>query len=185
MAFTDTVYATFAGTINQETLPKLMGHLSILTQQKVPVKTIHMLLQCTGGTVGDGVILYNYLRTYPVDLHIYNTGAVSSIAVCAYLGAPNRYVSRFATFMIHKSTFGLQNAAGLAKLRALAEALVLEDERSEAVLKAVAKIPADKWELHATQDVYFSAEEAVKFGIATAIREWDVPKGDSIWNMNA
>lgn len=160
-----------------------MGWLDIASQNDV--QELHLLFQSTGGMVGDGVSLHNYLRAYPVDLHIYNTGAVSSIAVHGYLGAKHRYTSATGTFMIHKSTMNQQGAIGITKLRALADALHIEDVRSEAVLREFTNIPEDKWALHAVQDVMFNATDAVQYGIAHAIREWQVPAGGNIFNFNA
>ena len=87
--------------------------------------------------------------------------------------------------MIHKSTMNPQGAVGITKLRALADALNMEDIRSEAVLREFTKIPEDKWALHAVQDVMFNATDAVQYGIAHAIREWEIPPGTHIFNFNA
>jgi len=73
------VYATFAGPIDQQTLPRIFQNFAGATQRGV--RELHLLFQSTGGVVGDGISLYNYIRTLPLDLHIYNTGAVHSIAV--------------------------------------------------------------------------------------------------------
>jgi ATP-dependent protease ClpP protease subunit len=85
--------------------------------------------------------------------------------------------------MIHKSHFPAQLGASAAKLEALAKNLVLEDARVEAILKAETEIPEEKWTLHALQDVVFSAKEAIEFGIADEIREFEVPPGNQIYNI--
>jgi ATP-dependent Clp protease, protease subunit len=67
-------------------------------------------MQTTGGNVQDGVCLYNYFRTLPVDLSVYNVGSISSAGVIAYLGAKNRKAATLATFMIHRSHASFQGA---------------------------------------------------------------------------
>src|SRR5215217_2667776 len=54
------------------------------------VAHVHMLFQSNGGTVCDGVCLYNFFRSLPISLTLYNTGSVAPVAVVAYLGAHER-----------------------------------------------------------------------------------------------
>lgn len=184
MAFGPVRYATFAGAINQDTMPGLMGGLGIISQHN-GLQSVHVLFESTGGAVSDGISLYNYFQGYPFDLHLYNAGTVSSIATIAYLGAKNRYVSKTGTFLIHSTTNTFQSPASLAKIQAISTSVQIDDDRSVAILKARASIPEDKWVLHRTgQDAVFTADEAVQCGIAQGIMEWQVPKGESIWNLN-
>jgi hypothetical protein len=52
------------------------------------VTTVDLLFEPSGGKVGDGVSLFNYFDSFPLELHIYNTGMVASVAVTSFLGAP-------------------------------------------------------------------------------------------------
>jgi len=176
-----TVYATFAGMIDQQSLPRIFQGFAAASGGGT--KEVHLLFQSTGGMIGDGISLYNFFSALPMTLHIYNTGSVQSVAVLAYLGAEHRHASAHSSFMIHKSHFPMQPGVNAAKLEALAKNLVLEDERVEAILKAETEIPEEKWAFHALQDVVFSAKEAVEFGIADDIREFEVPPGNQIFNV--
>src|SRR5690348_7377519 len=137
-------YATFAGSIDQQTLPKIYQGFAGATQ--TGIGAVHLLFQSTGGMIGDGVSLYNFFCSLPIELHLYNTGSVQSIAVLAYLGAKHRHTSAHATFMIHKSHFPAQLGTNACKMKALSDALGMEDTRIEAILKSETKIPLDKWE---------------------------------------
>lgn len=175
------VYATFAGMIDQMSLTRIFHNFSAASQGGT--ETIHLLFQSTGGMISDGISLYNFFNSLPLILHIYNTGSVQSIAVLGYLGADCRHTSAYGTFMIHKSHFSAQTGISAAKFEAMAKNLTLEDSRVEAILKENTNIPEDKWALHALQDVTFSAQEAVDFGIAFDICEWNVPAGNQIFNI--
>lgn len=176
------VYASFSGTINQDSLNRFFFNLGGASQKGVT--EIHLLFQSTGGIVGDGIALYNYFRTMPIDLHIYNAGSVGSIAVLSYLGAAHRYTSTHANFVIHKTRYSGQASADAIGHRALADNAEREDARSEAILKAHTKIPADRWARHAlAQDVFFTAQESVQFGIAQKIREFQIPAGDQVFHI--
>jgi ATP-dependent Clp protease, protease subunit len=176
-----TVYATFVGPIDQTSLSRIFQNFGGAVTGKV--ETVHLLFQSTGGMISDGISLYNFFIGLPLSLHIYNTGSVQSIAVIAYLGAERRYVSTHGNFMIHKAQWPAGDRAHAAKLEALADTLGAEDARIEAILKAETKIPEEKWRLHALQDVYLTAQDAIKFEIAEDIREFNVPAGSQLFNI--
>jgi len=181
MPLPNTVYATFAGAIDQNSLPRIFQNLAAATQGGV--STLHLLFQSTGGLIGDGISLYNFLRTLPIELYMYNTGSVYSIAVLGYLAGKYRYVSANGSFMIHKVYFPAHPSVDASRFRAVAEALVADDARIESILRAHTKIPSDKWALYQVQDVVFDARAAVQFGIANDIREFEVPSGAQIFHI--
>jgi ATP-dependent protease ClpP protease subunit len=180
-ALPNTVYAAFAGLIDQNSLNRIFAGVGGATQRGV--SEIHILFESTGGAVGDGIALYNFFRGVPITVNLYNAGTVASIAVLAFLGAAHRYVSQHATFAIHKSRYPAQTPTDTSGHRALSDSLIIEDRRSEAIIRAHTIIPNRLWRLHARQDVTFQAQEAVQFGIAEAIREFQIPKGNQLFNI--
>jgi ATP-dependent protease ClpP protease subunit len=184
VALPQSIYASLGGTIDQTTLQRIFLNLTGATQGGV--KEMHLLFQSTGGGIGDGIALYNFFRAYPLDLYIYNGGTVASVAVIAYVGVAlgHRYVSSVGNFMIHKSYANSpQGMLNAVKLQAMAASLAADDARIESILKVQTNIPAAHWALHASQDVFFNAQEAVQFGIAHSIREFQVPQGEQIFNV--
>ncbi len=181
MPLPELVYASLGGPINQDTIQRILTNLAGATQGGA--REVHLMIQSTGGNVDDAIALYNFLRTFPVDLHVYNSGMVASVAVVAFLGARNRYASTHATFMIHKVYATPQGPQTAAKLRAMANSVDIDDLRVETILKAEAAIPPDRWRQHDSREVYFSAQDSVKFGLTHGIREFQVPGGEPILNV--
>ncbi|MGC1889211.1 MAG: ATP-dependent Clp protease proteolytic subunit [Stellaceae bacterium] len=175
------VYATFAGGINQDTLNRIFLNLSAATQRGVT--TIHLLFESTGGNVGDGISLFNYFDSFPLKLHIYNTGTVASVAVTSFLGAPHRYASAHATFMIHRSRFNFLAPGQAAQLLAIASSLQADDARTEAIIRSRTVIPEDRWAAQTINDVTITAQEALNFGLVHEIREFRPPAGNQIFNI--
>ena len=176
------VYGTFAGGIDQASLPRIFNALANATN--AGVRSIHLLFQSNGGNVGDGISLYNYLLTVPLEVHLYNTGHVQSIAVLPYLAAKRRIVSKSGSFLIHKSQYSLPPYSNVPKIKAAVDVLVNDDARSEAILRVHTHIPAEQWALHATmQDITFDAQQAVDFGIADEIGEFKIPPGNQVFNV--
>jgi ATP-dependent protease ClpP protease subunit len=125
----------------------------------------------------------NFFRTMPIDLHVYNGGTVASVATIAFVGAKYRYASVHSTFMIHRTHSIPQGPQTATKLRALIALLQTDDPRTEAILRAHTNIPPERWALLDSQDVLFNASEAVQFGLADVIREFEVPPGNQIFNV--
>lgn len=130
-----------------------------------------MLFQSLGGQVADGVCLYRYFQSLPIDLTIYNMGSVQSIAVVAYLGAKHRVVNESATFMLHRTS----NAAlgGMATaFQAAAKSLTIDDQRTEAILRERIRLTDSHWDEINKFALTLSAKESVELGIADTI--WKV-----------
>ena len=146
------------------------------------VKHVHLVFQTSGGFVGDGIALYNYFKTLPVELTLYNTGTVASIGVIAYLGAKTRKASKYSAFMIHRT----QRNPGITTanmLKSAAESAALDDKRTEAILREHLTLPAAKWDDFDHYDLSFSAEESVKIGLAQEISEFTPPPNATVFNI--
>jgi ATP-dependent Clp protease protease subunit len=176
------VYAIYCGGIDQPTAQKVVNSLTIAIGGKV--QHVHLLFQSAGGYVGDGVFLYNLFRAITIELTLYNVGQISSAGVIAYLGAKNRMTSRNASFMLHRSTNSPQFATS-AKLQRVAKSLVLDDQRTETIVRNHVNFPPRLWSELKHHDLYLSGEEAVKFGIATGIAEFTPPAGVQVFNLLA
>ena len=170
------VFATFAGIIDQTAVQRIFFGISGAMASKVT--RIHLLFQSTGGTVSDGVCLYNYLHRLPIEISLYNVGTVASVATLVYLGAKSRMTSASATFMLHRTQVSPQGATA-ERLQAFAKNVTLDDVRTEAILRDRLKLPDDLWDVHRVADLWLSAEEAVKYGLATEIGEF----GTQIFNV--
>ena len=172
------VYGMFIGMLDQAATQR-MGS-AIATACAGQVKEVHLLFQSAGGMIGEGVALYNLFLTLPFDLVLYNVGTVSSIAVIAYLGAKRRRASAYATFMIHRTQTTTQ-AANTQAIKSFAESAILFDKNTESILRKHITMPDDKWSHFNHNDLWFSAEDAVKFGLAQEIAEFAPPPGTQLF----
>ncbi len=79
------VYGIFAGPIDQLNVGRLANAAAIAASNNVT--HIHLAFQTMGGTIPDGVAMYNMFRVLPVPLTLYNIGTIASAGILAYLGA--------------------------------------------------------------------------------------------------
>ena len=175
----NSVYAVFAGAIDQAAVQRIFQ--GITGASASGVNDIHLLFQSFGGTVGDGVCLYNFFRSLPIDLTLYNVGNVSSAATTAFLGAKKRKASTYATFMVHRVQSPGQPATS-ERLHAIAHSVVADDERTEAILRQHLTLNDDQWLVHRNADLWLTAKEAASCGLAE-IGEFCPPIGSKIFNV--
>jgi ATP-dependent Clp protease, protease subunit len=204
------IYGVFVDDINQLAASRIVQAFTAAVNGGAA--QLHIMFQSWGGFIGDGVMLYNLLRSVSVaNVWLYNSGQVQSAAVTAYLGAKHRVASARSIFMLHKSA-GLPSrsrpadahvlarailrhprrsgrrgvspqGATAAKMEKLARSLVLDDERSEAIWREHLKLPDDLWKQIEYHDVYITGEEAVEFGLATQLGEFSPPPGTAIYKV--
>jgi ATP-dependent Clp protease protease subunit len=174
------IYGIFCGPIDQPVLSRIFRHLAETTTRADHPRHVHILFQSTGGTVGDCICLYNLFRGYPLDLTLYNVGAIQSGAVTSYLGARRRKTCAHAQFMIHRSHCSPQHAS-LNHLEAAVESLRFDDARTEAILRAHTRLPERAWSRIREGDVFLSAAEAIDYGLADEIGDFAPPPGAQIY----
>lgn len=176
------VYGTFCAPIDPGSAQRFAHWLDVASQGGVP--EAHILFQSTGGSVGDGIFLYSLFRALPFDLTLYNGGAVQSIASVAFLGAKHRRVSHSGVFMLHHTFFqGLPLDAEQTRIRG--HTLAVDDQRTEAILREHLRLDAAMWDDLKRNELWFTAEEAVRVGFADAIGDFAPPLRGPLADFNA
>lgn len=176
----DEIYAVFAGPINENAPGRILPAFAQAINSGV--KRVHLLMHSYGGNVGDGICLYNFFRSVPIDLAVYNVGNISSAAVTAFLGAKERKTSAHAVFMVHR-TQAVPQSATTERLHALAQSVAIDDDRTEAILRQHLKLPQEKWDVHRIADLWLTANEAVECGLATELAEFAPLVGSKVFNV--
>jgi ATP-dependent Clp protease protease subunit len=177
------VWGIFCGDINAASTQKFVQNLTLASN--LGVKRVHVLFQSWGGFVGDGVFLYNLLKTFPVEVILYNAGQVASAGVLAFIGARHRKATKNAMFMIHKSQSNPQQPVTVHTMKEISANLILDDARIDAIFRDKLTLPDEIWIQLGQRDVNISAEDGVKYGIADGIGEFSPPAGVKIFNALA
>lgn len=66
------------------------------------------------------------------------------------------------------------------RLKVLMDSALAEEDRTEGILRERCAIPDEFLIKRRTNEVHFSAEDAVKFGIASAVQEFSIPPGQQM-----
>lgn len=167
-------YAVFAGGIDQATIRNLCVQIGAVHSKGF--NHLHLLWQSNGGGVGEGVFLYGFFRHLPLKLTLYNGGTVASAAAIAFLGAESRITSAHATFMFHRP-YATPQQASASNLQRMANSLLLDDLRTEAIMRERCALSKPQWALHRHNDLWLSADNALAANVATAKGDFSPPLG--------
>ena len=131
------------------------------------VTRIHALIQSPGGTVNEGIFLYEFFRSFPVEVVAYNAGHIASASLSAYLGARKRYVCSTGTFLLHRTKPAPVNTWSLPHIQTIVDGLQIEDARTEAVLRSASNLTPEHWNVFTSGcDLTLDANTAIEVGIA-------------------
>lgn len=162
-------FMAFCGSIEHTAVGQILRTLTKAINEGS--EHIHLLFQSNGGSVADGILLYNFFRSLPVPLTIYNSGTVRSAGVMSFLGAKYRKTSQYSTFVLHRCR--LQNQSGYAdQMQVLADNLLIEEDRIERLLRAHLDLTPEQWANFDNYELVLTPEKAVRAQLADAIGEF-------------
>jgi ATP-dependent Clp protease protease subunit len=173
------VYLMFCGSIDEKSAQRIMNALNIASQQE---QHAHIVLQCTGGMIGDGVCLHNYLVAFPGNVTLYNIGQIASMGLITFLGANERVAHEHSTFMMHSPTAAAVAMSPDALERAR-NSLNIDDARIKKIVESRVTVTPDQWTQLRHHELWFTAPDAVKSGIATRIGNFSPPAGSPIYTI--
>lgn len=175
------VYATLSGPVDPLMFQRVCNCFGNLVTGRV--SHVHLLLQSIGGGVSDGVCLYNYLKSLPLQITTYNAGDVASIAVLVFLAGKHRKASNTAAFLIHRTTNVVNAPAPGDALKTIGESVLQDDARTEAILRSHLKIPPEKWAIIERVGLRISALDALELGLIHEIQDFAPPFGSRLFNI--
>ncbi len=139
---------------------------------------VYLCLNSPGGYVGDGIYLYNHIRSLPIKVVIHNIGSCSSIAVAIFAAGEERYCSKHSMFMIHPTSIGGSHDGMVAeRLNSSLQSALADDERTESILRERFSIPKRLLSDRRRKDVHIKPDDALKFGLVHGVREFLLPRG--------
>lgn len=139
------------------------------TPTAIEMPHIQVLLSTYGGCVYDGLSLYDAIKNSKTEVDITCFGKIMSMGIILLLSAKTRKAYRNTTFMIHEGSSGF-----IGKVADMEESVEESKRLREVIFDIIekeSKIPKAKInEIRKSRmDWYFTAEEALEYGIITEI----------------
>lgn len=156
------------GEINQGSAARVMMQMLYLENQKRGSE-INFYINSPGGAVDDTLALFDTMRFMSSPVATYCLGrAYSGAAVLLAAGTKGkRYMLPHAKVMIHQPFGGITGQA--EDIRIQAEQIIRAKQELTRILANATGQSEDVIKRDAERDKYFSAEEAVKYGLADEV----------------
>ena len=155
--------------VNSETSTELLKQLMYLERQD-PGKEITLYINSPGGEVISGLAVYDLISLMKSPVRTVCTGTAASMAAILFLAGKKREMLPHTRLMIHDPSFS--GSIGGKKSHELRHELEKLDEVREALAKIIAEKtgrPIEEIYDVTSDDTFYSAKEAVTFGLATGI----------------
>lgn len=131
------------------------------------VSTINLSINSGGGSVWDGVAIYNMLKSHKATVNVYVEGLAASIASVIAMAGDTITMRSGSMMMVHMPfTIAQGNAE---EMRKTADALEKTGNNIVDIYSSRTGIPSDDIRNIMNDETWLSAEEAVKQGWATKL----------------
>ena len=158
--------------LTEETALELI-HQFMYLESRTTEEPINFFINSPGGSVSDGMLVYDYLRMMKSRIRTICTGRACSMAALLLLAGEERWMFKHAECMIHDASFAKADFSGLKpdeieeRTKELVETCrMLRDIISDRTGKSLEEVTKKM-----KKDSFFKADEAVEFGLATGIVE--------------
>lgn len=143
----------------------------IYLEAKDPTKDISLYINSPGGTITDGLAIYDTMKYIKCDVTTICVGLAASMAsVLLAAGAKGkRYALPNSEVMIHQPLGGAQGQA--TEILIAADHIKKIKDKMNAILAECTGNPVEKVAKDTERDYYLSAEDALKYGIVDEIKE--------------
>ena len=152
------------GEINREAVYGLALQLRYLASED-PEKEITMYINSPGGSVSDGLALYDIMQAVSCPIRTVCLGTAASMAAVLFASGDKRDILPHARVMIHDPlTPGVSGSA--LQLNAIAKDIMQTRETMARILSRHTGRSQEEVYAKTATDSYFNAEEAVAWGLA-------------------
>lgn len=155
------------GEINQESVYALTAQIRYLAREE-PEKEITLYINSPGGEVTSGLALYDVMQAVRCPIRTICTGQAASMAAVLFAAGDKRDIMPHARVMIHDPR--IMGGAGTAlQLETISRELMKQREIIADILSEHTGKGTEEILALTGGDSYFSAQEAVAFGLADRV----------------
>lgn len=174
------VYVSFSAEIVPKTTEALIAVMA--EQANKGVDEVYLMLSTPGGSVMNGLNLYNVLRAFPFKLITHNVGNVDSIGNAIFLAGEERYASPHTTFMFHGVGFDVTTGHRLEEklLRERLDSILQDQKRIGSIIRERTNLDERQIRKLFREARTKDADYALRVGIIHDIRDVQIPPGNPI-----
>ena len=173
-ALTEKRMIFLSGEINEKAAEAMVKQLMFfsMSNTEMPVK---LFITTDGGEINSGMVIYDAIQSSPVPVEVYCVGKAYSMgAVLLACGEKGkRFLLPHSRVMIHEPLIPYGIGGKTSSIQTISDSLLRTKRSMEEILAKHTGKTADEIAEETKTDHFFSAEEAVEFGLADGIMGLD------------
>lgn len=135
---------------------------------------INLVVNSPGGSVDAGMLMYDIICKSPAPIKMYCLGKAYSMAAILFCsGKHGRYLLPHSKLMLHEPLIPFGIGGKTTTIQNISESLLKTKQEMEAILALHTGRTQEEIAEITKTDHYFSAQEAVDFGLADAVKDFD------------
>ena len=160
----------FTGEVDPDSMEALIKQLMYLYREN-PEEEITLYINSPGGEVSSGLAVYDFMKMIQAPIRTVCIGTAASMGAILFLAGDSRVMMPNSRIMIHDPAPGGGSMAGMkpAEMEERLEDLKKCQKVTIDIISQTTGRPEKAVRAKTQKDSYFSAAEAVEFGLATDI----------------
>ncbi len=163
-----------SGEITEETAIGFLQQIMYLNFED-DVAPIKVFINSSGGEINSGMVIYDVIQKSKAPIQLYCVGKAYSMAAvllaCGKKGS--RYLLPHSKVMIHEPLIPYGVGGKSSSVQTISNSLLKTKQEMEALLSKHTGKTVEEIAENTKTDHFFEAEEAVSFGMADGIKEFD------------
>lgn len=151
--------------------------------QGIDASQIDVHLNTPGGDVFDGIAIYNALQQHKANVTMYVDSLAASIGSVIAMAGNEVVMAKYSTMMIHEAS-GVAIGANAEEMRTMADLLDKTSANLASVYADKSGTPVEEWRALMQAETWFSADEAVEFGLADRVNSDNNTKVSNSWDLS-
>lgn len=174
------VYVSFSAEITPITTETLIATLANCVN--AGASEIYLALSTPGGSVMNGMNLYNFMRGLPIKITTHNVGNVNSIGQVVFLAGEERYAAPHSTFMFHGVGFDVERGARFEEriLRERTQSILADQARIGAIIEERTNLDSRQVKKLFLEAQTKDTNYALSVGIVNQVLDFKIPAGSPI-----
>lgn len=138
---------------------------------KDQVKPIVMLVNSPGGSVVDGLAIYDAMRSVDTPIVTVGNGMQASMGSIILCGGDERYMHKNSELLIHQIMYGLNGGTQHSDALISDANVTNMHERLKSVYVEFSGLNHDYWDIAGERDTILTAQQALEIGFIHGIKE--------------
>ena len=152
--------------VNNISMTSVISQLLYLNA-KDSKKPIHLYISSPGGSVLDGYGIIDTMNLIEAPVYTYTIGLAASMGALIFLNGTNRYMLPHSELMLHQPLGGVSGQA--SDIEITANRIIKMKKDINEMIATRCNLALEEVEKFTDRDRYFSATEAIEYGLADEI----------------